>query len=108
LLLQARSYDEVTTSSMLGWYLRNAQTRALSHPLPVMRAREIDRWAQGAQYKGLLARNRTISIPITNSSSSNGSSSSSSGVAGAGAAAGAAGGVSAAAGAGTGYRQASS
>ena len=29
---------------MLGWYLRNAQTRALSHPLPVLRAREIDRW----------------------------------------------------------------
>lgn len=55
---QARSYDEATTNSMLGWYMRNAQTRALSHPLPVMRAREIDRWAQGAQYKGLLARNR--------------------------------------------------
>eukprot|EP00775_Hariotina_reticulata_P005214 gene5214-5452_t len=45
-LQQARSYDEVTTNTMLGWYLRNAQTRALSHPLPVMRAREIDRWAQ--------------------------------------------------------------
>lgn len=32
--LQARSYDEAS-SSPLGWYLRNAQTRALSHPLPV-------------------------------------------------------------------------
>ena len=41
--LQARTYEEATTS-MLGWYLRNAQTRALSHPLPVLRAREIDRW----------------------------------------------------------------
>ncbi|GAB4814080.1 hypothetical protein N2152v2_001126 [Parachlorella kessleri] len=54
-LRQARSYDEAT-SSPLGWYLRNAQTRALSHPLPVLRAREIDRWAQSGQYRGLLAR----------------------------------------------------
>ncbi|KAF6257760.1 peptidase family M48-domain-containing protein [Scenedesmus sp. NREL 46B-D3] len=98
-LQQARSYDEVTTSSMLGWYLRNAQNRALSHPLPVMRAREIDRWAQGAQYKGLMARNRLTSIPITNGSSSNGGSSGV--VAGNGAAAaGSAGSASTAAGAG--------
>lgn len=59
--MQARSYDEATQNSVLGWYLRNAQTRALSHPLPVMRAREVDRWAQGAQYKSLLARNRAYS-----------------------------------------------
>uniref|UniRef100_A0A061R7E7 Peptidase family m48 family protein n=2 Tax=Tetraselmis sp. GSL018 TaxID=582737 RepID=A0A061R7E7_9CHLO len=56
-LKQARSYDEAT-SSPLGWYLRNAQNRALSHPLPVMRAREIDRWAQSAQYRALLSKNR--------------------------------------------------
>eukprot|EP00195_Chlamydomonas_chlamydogama_P013042 CAMPEP_0202902272 /NCGR_PEP_ID=MMETSP1392-20130828/16760_1 /ASSEMBLY_ACC=CAM_ASM_000868 /TAXON_ID=225041 /ORGANISM="Chlamydomonas chlamydogama, Strain SAG 11-48b" /LENGTH=290 /DNA_ID=CAMNT_0049589013 /DNA_START=448 /DNA_END=1320 /DNA_ORIENTATION=- len=56
-LQQARSYDEAT-NGVLGWYLRNAQNRALSHPLPVMRAREIDRWAQSAQYKGLLSKNR--------------------------------------------------
>ncbi|WIA19977.1 hypothetical protein OEZ85_005854 [Tetradesmus obliquus] len=110
-LQQARSYDEVTTSSMLGWYLRNAQTRALSHPLPVMRAREIDRWAQGVQYKALLARNRTVSIPITNGSSINSSSSSSGGggssIAGSSTAA-AGGPAGAAAGASNGYRQASS
>lgn len=35
----------------------NAQTRALSHPLPVLRAREIDRWAQSQQYKALLSAN---------------------------------------------------
>jgi len=56
-LEQARSYDEAT-NSIMGWYLRNAQTRALSHPLPVMRAREIDRWAQSTEYKGLLSKNR--------------------------------------------------
>ena len=40
------------------WLCRNAQTRALSHPLPVMRAREIDQWARSAQYMQLLERNR--------------------------------------------------
>lgn len=54
-LRQARSYDEAT-SSPLGWFLRNAQNSALSHPLPVLRAREIDTWAASAEYKGLLAR----------------------------------------------------
>ncbi|KAG1679281.1 hypothetical protein FOA52_009311 [Chlamydomonas sp. UWO 241] len=56
-LEQARSYDEATSSGM-GWYLRNAQTRALSHPLPVMRAKEIDRWAQSSEFKALLGKNR--------------------------------------------------
>jgi hypothetical protein len=56
-LKQARSYDEAT-SSPLGWYLRNAQNRSLSHPLPVMRAREIDRWSRSAQYLALLSKNR--------------------------------------------------
>ncbi|PSC71911.1 protease-like protein isoform X1 [Micractinium conductrix] len=55
-LRQARSYDEAT-SSPVGWYLRNAQTRALSHPLPVLRAREIDRWSQSQQYQELVAAN---------------------------------------------------
>jgi hypothetical protein len=52
---QARSYDEATASPM-GWMLRNAQLGQLSHPLPVLRAREIDKWGDGAQYKALLAR----------------------------------------------------
>lgn len=52
-LRQARSYEEAT-SSPLGWYLRNAQTRALSHPLPVLRAREIDRWSTSPQYRALI------------------------------------------------------
>eukprot|EP00210_Caulerpa_lentillifera_P007105 g6798.t1 len=51
-LEQARSYDEATASP-LGWYLRNAQTRELSHPLPVMRAREVDRWSQSDQMSAI-------------------------------------------------------
>lgn len=35
----------------------NAQTRALSHPLPVLRAREVDRWANSQQYQALVAAN---------------------------------------------------
>ncbi|KAJ7537932.1 hypothetical protein O6H91_11G028800 [Diphasiastrum complanatum] len=53
-LQQARSYDEAAASP-LGWYLRNAQTRQLTHPLPVLRAREIDKWAKSTQYKSLIA-----------------------------------------------------
>lgn len=52
-LEQARSYEEATSSPM-GWYLRNAQTRALSHPLPVLRAREVDRWAKSEQCRKLM------------------------------------------------------
>jgi hypothetical protein len=55
-LQQARSYEEAT-NSVVGWYLRNAQTRALSHPLPVMRAREVDRWAQSPEFRALLVKN---------------------------------------------------
>ena len=41
---------------------RNAQTRALSHPLPVMRAREIDQWSRSPQYVALLESSRP---PVT-------------------------------------------
>jgi len=35
---------------------RNAQTRQLSHPLPVLRAREIDEWSRSQDYRSLLKR----------------------------------------------------
>lgn len=52
---QARSYDKAS-SSPVGWYIRNAQTRQLSHPLPVLRAREIDEWSRSKEYQSLLNR----------------------------------------------------
>lgn len=55
-LAQARSYDDAAASSLLGWYLSNAQTRGLSHPLPVARAREIDSWSSSSQFRDLLRR----------------------------------------------------
>lgn len=54
-LEQARSYDKAS-SSPFGWYIRNAQTRQLSHPLPIFRAREIDEWSRSSEYKSLLKR----------------------------------------------------
>lgn len=54
-LEQARSYDQATSSPM-GWMLRNAQVGQLSHPLPVLRAR--DKWGAGKQYEALLGRGK--------------------------------------------------
>ncbi|KAJ6846096.1 uncharacterized protein M6B38_278635 [Iris pallida] len=54
-LEQARSYD-MAASSPVGWYIRNAQTKQLSHPLPVMRAREVDEWSRSQEYMSLVKR----------------------------------------------------
>jgi Zn-dependent protease with chaperone function len=53
-LEQARSYDAVAGGTLLGWALSSAQRRGASHPLPVARAAEIDRWGRTEQYKALL------------------------------------------------------
>lgn len=54
-LEQARSYEKAS-SSPVGWYIRNAQARQLSHPLPVLRAREIDEWSKSGEYQALVKR----------------------------------------------------
>ncbi len=54
-LEQARAYD-LASSSDLGQMLRTMQTASLSHPVPVLRAREIDRWATSQDYQNLLKR----------------------------------------------------
>ncbi|CAM8992287.1 unnamed protein product [Rhodiola kirilowii] len=60
---QARSYEKAS-SSPIGWYMRNAQTRQLSHPLPVLRAREIDEWSRSQEYSKLLKRAAPKDIPV--------------------------------------------
>lgn len=55
---QARAYDAVS-ASQLGELLKTAQTAQLSHPVPVLRAREIDRWAGSPQYQCLLQNGKT-------------------------------------------------
>ncbi len=52
-LAQARAYDQMSNSEM-GELLKQAQTSQLTHPLPVLRAREIDRWSSSPDYHLLL------------------------------------------------------
>jgi Zn-dependent protease with chaperone function len=52
-LAQARTYKEIGSSSF-GKMLTSMQTEQLSHPVPVLRAKEIDLWAQTDNYQCLL------------------------------------------------------
>lgn len=52
-LAQARAYKEFSNTE-LGEALRQLQTAQLTHPLPVLRAKEIDRWASSKKYQDLL------------------------------------------------------
>lgn len=52
---QARDYDSASQSDM-GRAFRQMQTAQLSHPLPVLRAREVDRWAKSSDYQSLLLK----------------------------------------------------
>jgi len=50
---QARAYDDISKTE-LGEMVKVARTAQLSHPVPVLRAREIDRWASSKEYQKLL------------------------------------------------------
>lgn len=52
-LAQARAYDNINNTE-LGEVLKSAHTSQLTHPVPVLRAREIDRWAASKEYQSLL------------------------------------------------------
>ena len=51
---QARAYDAISDSD-IGEMLKHLKTTELSHPVPVLRAREIDRWASTPDYQSLLS-----------------------------------------------------
>ncbi|NMF83157.1 M48 family metallopeptidase [Nodosilinea sp. P-1105] len=55
---QARDYDAISDDS-LGEALKQMRTQGLTHPVPVLRAREIDRWASSQAYFALV-KNRPI------------------------------------------------
>ncbi|MBJ7899280.1 MAG: M48 family metalloprotease [Cyanobacteria bacterium RI_101] len=55
---QARDYHSLGADD-LGQALKAMQTQALTHPLPVLRAREIDRWAASSAYGDLLRRRQS-------------------------------------------------
>jgi Zn-dependent protease with chaperone function len=50
---QARAYEAIGTTSF-GKMLTASQTEQLSHPVPVLRAKEIDAWSQTDNYQSLL------------------------------------------------------
>ena len=50
---QARAYDRIDETE-IGEMLKQMQTDLLSHPVPVLRAREIDRWSRSREYQRLL------------------------------------------------------
>ncbi len=58
-LAQARSYEEIS-NTQLGDLLKQLKTVELTHPVPVLRAKEIDRWSSSQAYQALL---QSRSIP---------------------------------------------
>jgi len=56
---QAREYQAIGETE-LGTMLKSMQTEALTHPVPVLRAKEIDRWASSQNYQDLLQGPRSL------------------------------------------------
>jgi Zn-dependent protease with chaperone function len=50
---QARAYDDISKTE-LGEMVKEARTAQLTHPVPVLRAREIHLWASSKEYQSLL------------------------------------------------------
>ncbi len=61
---QARAYDDISKTE-LGEMVKVARTAQLTHPVPVLRAREIDRWSSSQEYQVLLQSqgNSTGEVP---------------------------------------------
>ncbi|MGP0129503.1 MAG: M48 family metallopeptidase [cyanobacterium endosymbiont of Rhopalodia musculus] len=55
---QARDYEGIN-DTFLGEMLKKAQTEQLTHPVPVLRAKELDRWASSHEYQQLLETGKT-------------------------------------------------
>lgn len=67
-IAQARAY-ETSSQTDLGQTLRQMQTAQRTHPLPVLRAKEIDLWASSPEYEALLMKQ---SLGYTSSTTSTG------------------------------------
>ncbi len=58
-LAQAETYDIISETEM-GRIFKEAQSSQLTHPLPVLRAREIQRWASSKNYESVLRRQEIV------------------------------------------------
>jgi Zn-dependent protease with chaperone function len=65
---QARAYDDISKTE-IGEMVKVARTAQLTHPVPVLRAREIDRWASSKEYQTLL---QTPALKISDQASPKG------------------------------------
>jgi Zn-dependent protease with chaperone function len=63
---QARAYESISETEF-GNLLKTTQTAQLSHPVPVLRAKEIDRWSSSQEYQDLLEKRKTGYNQKTNS-----------------------------------------
>jgi Zn-dependent protease with chaperone function len=52
-IAQARAYDDISKNE-IGEIVKATRTAQLTHPVPVLRAREIDRWSSSKEYQKLL------------------------------------------------------
>ena len=59
---QARAYDELARRSPLGGLMRRSQEDDATHPLPILRARAIERYAASAEYNRLLAKGKPMEL----------------------------------------------
>lgn len=53
-LKQVQRFDE-SAATRVGGALSRSQASSLTHPLPILRAAELNRWASGGQYRALIA-----------------------------------------------------
>jgi Zn-dependent protease with chaperone function len=58
-LAQARAYNDIS-NNQLGDLLKQVQTANLTHPVPVLRAREIDRWASTKNYQSIVQNRSSV------------------------------------------------
>jgi len=56
---QAQAYENAT-KSRFGSALRRNQIDYLTHPLPILRVTEIEKWASSGQYRNLVRRAKVV------------------------------------------------
>jgi Zn-dependent protease with chaperone function len=61
---QARAYDDISKTE-LGEMVKATRTSQLTHPVPVLRAREIDRWSSSQEYQSLLQNHGKSTSEVT-------------------------------------------
>lgn len=59
-LQQADTFDQMAKSSWLARQLRESMIRSTTHPLPILRVRELKRWSQSNQFRSLLTSGKML------------------------------------------------